>query len=79
MANYVDIPAFVESATPEPNEFKPFSATLTFDHKVCILVPVPASEVEKKGDRYVLTLEGWKHFLLNYSKIVKQLPQQLLK
>jgi hypothetical protein len=73
----VMIPATVEMTTPEPNEYKPFSTTLTFNHKLVIEVPVSAEEVTKKGDTYTLTLEGWKQFLLAYSKMTKTLFNKL--
>ena len=75
----VYIRAYIESATPEPNQWKPYSSTLTFEGKLAVDVPVPSSEVTTEKGVQILTLLGWKTFLINYSKIIKQIPQELYK
>lgn len=74
------IPAIVESTNAETGEYKPYNTTLTFGGRVKILVPVDAHEVTvekgKDGDIYILTLEGWKSFLRNYTKITQQLYRE---
>lgn len=73
----VYIPAVVQETTPDMTDYKVYRTTLTFQGRVAVLVPVKASEVTvrkgKEGETYTLTLEGWKDFLRNYTKITREL------
>jgi hypothetical protein len=76
---YVMIQAIVESTTPETADYKPYRTTLTFGGKLVIEVPVPASEVrQEKGGVTILTLEGWKFFLKNYTAMTEKLHSEFL-
>jgi len=76
---YTMIPAYVEQTMPDLTDYKQYRTSLTFDGKVMIEVPVPTAEVTKKGDKYILTLAGWKAFLKNYAKITQELHDEYLR
>lgn len=70
----VMIRAKVESASPERTQFKPYSTTLTFDGSLFVDIPVPVEHViEKKGEKVVLSLEGWMIFLDVYTTEVEKM------
>ena len=70
------IRAVVDRAVPETNDYKPYRTELTFDGKLFIDVPVPTSEITKEGDKIILTLEGWKAFLKNYTTKIQELTTE---
>jgi hypothetical protein len=49
---------------------------LTFEGKVIVEIPVPASEVRKEGDKFVLTLKGWTIFLDVYASEVEKMDEK---
>ena len=70
----VMIRAIVDRAVPETVEYKPYRTELTFAGRVMIEVPVPAEMVTTdKGGVQVLTLEGWKEFLKEYTRMTQEL------
>jgi hypothetical protein len=69
----VYIKAIVSKAMLDSVQYKPYLAELTFDEKLVVEVPVPATEVRKDGETFILTLQGWTAFLKNYTNAITEM------
>lgn len=74
------IRAYIQDCSPSPEsiQYKPYNATLVFNGQLAVDVPVPSSEVIVEKGVQVLTLEGWKCFLKEYTKTIEQLHRENL-
>lgn len=70
--------AQIEHIEADPTQFKTYRTTLGFQGEVWIDVPVPQSEVKVEKGKIILTLEGLKIFLKEYTKMVEQLHYEHL-
>ena len=66
------IRAYIQDASPSPEsvQYKPYMTTLTFNGLLAVDVPVPTTEVTIEKGVTVLTLEGWKCFLKEYTNTI---------
>ena len=74
----VYIRAQIEHIEADPTQFKMYRTTLGFEGNMYVDVPVPQSEVSVEKNQIILTLEGLKIFLKNYTKMVEQLHHDYL-
>jgi hypothetical protein len=68
----VYIKAIVSKAMLDSVQYEPYLAELTFDEKLVVEIPVPATEVRKDGETFILTLQGWIAFLKNYTNAITE-------
>jgi hypothetical protein len=74
----VMIRATVERASPDRTQYKPYQTDLTFDGNLEIEIPVDAEHViEKKGEKIVLTVEGYASLLETYTKEIERMNDRM--
>jgi hypothetical protein len=76
--NVVLVRATVERASPDRVQWKPYMTDLTFGGNLEVEIPVPADQViEKKGEKIVLTVEGYATLLANYTKEIEKMNERV--